>query len=115
MQYQPLCTHVTLTYRKRRRKRTTQFCLVAVVGFCENLLVCYVEAAGICKDRLMVFQHPVMYSFSLYSTSQPALISGSGVCRLGGILRYNYFLTREEQRKRVAKRQGEDGGMNNEV
>lgn len=86
-----------------------------MVGFCENLLVCYVEAAGICKDRLMVFQHPVMYSFSLYSTSQPALISGSGVCRLGGILRYNYFLTREEQRKRVAKRQGEDGGMNNEV
>lgn len=101
----------------KEKKGTTKFCLV-VADLCKNILVCYVKAAGICKDRLMVFQHPVMYSFSLHSTSQPALISGSGVCCLAGILRYNYFLTHEEQRRRVAKRRGgerKDGGMNNEV
>jgi len=43
----------------------------------------------------------VMYSISLYSTSQPALISGSGVCRLAGTPRYNYFLTHREQRERA--------------
>lgn len=84
-------------------------------AFCVKLVVCYVEAAGLWKARPMARWHPVMYSIPLYSTSQPALISGSGVCRLAGTLRYNYFLTHEEQRKRVAKRQREDEGMNNEV
>lgn len=66
----------------------------------------------------MARRHPVMYSISLYSTSQPALISGSGVCRLAGTPRYNYFLTHDERREAggsAAKRRGEDEGMNNEV
>ncbi len=92
-----------------------KFSPVMAPEFRVKLLVCYVGAAGLWKARPMARRHPVMYSISLYSTSQLALISGSGVCRLAGTPRYNYFLTHQEQRERAAKRQREDEGMNNEV
>ena len=96
--------------------KRSNFSPVMAAAFCVKLSVCYVGAAGLWKARPMARRHPVMYSISLYSPSQPALISGSGVRRLAGTPRYNYFLTHEEQKERAAKRrQREDEGMNNEV
>ncbi len=71
-----------------------------VAAFHVKLLVCSVGAAGLEQAKPMARLHPVMYSISLYSTLQPALISGSGVRRLACTQRYNYFLTHREKRER---------------